>query len=351
MLPRSKPLLAFLLALPLSLVVVMWSLSQRRPRLVTTLRTPASSLVLSKDSSILGIGAHDGSLSLWSRETNKRQTLPVDVATAFSSVIPPELSLSSDERTLFASNLQSINGSTLLYAWNVPTPQIRWSLVFDAKDDIRQFPPSPDGKVAISRTLDVVKVFDTSSGGTPRNTKLSKFAHTFPGVTVFKETGAVKSASKWPRTITVSPDGKTLALAYPDAHVDFWDIATGQKQSQTPPTRISPYTDWKLRYSPDGRFVALFVGSQIGLWDVTAATWTMATVAVPTSAPSLVWMPDSHSLWTGGGSAQQWSVPKVGSLREVPVSGPIAVSGDGKTLATRSLTSNGVNGVWLWNIG
>lgn len=38
-------------------------------------------------------------------------------------------------------------------------------------------------------------------------------------------------------------------------------------------------------------------------------------------------------------------------VRELPVGGPVAVSGDGRTLATRSIPKAGQpNRVWEWNI-
>lgn len=66
-------------------------------------------------------------------------------------------------------------------------------------------------------------------------------------------------------------------------------------------------------------------------------------------------MPDSRSLWTSSFVApssdndkvQRLSVPELKPLRVLPAWGPFAVSGDGRTIATRD---NAQKGVWLWNI-
>lgn len=357
MLPRSKPLLVFLVVLPVVLVAWMWVLAQKRPRLVATLSASATSLAFSHQGKTLAIGSSDGKLVLWKvAGQEKAQPLSIEGKSLRSSDVPfMELHFSSDDGALLASNVPLPNHDAI-YSWDTQTRKVRWSAVSDVKSDPSRYCVSADGKVAAQLFYGVIKVLDTSQQGAAQNSKVSKFARSFPVISRIKLDPKERSNSNViPQVIALSPDGKTVVGAFLDGHLKFWNATTGQKQSQTPHPSAGMYGspssgNWRLQYSPDGRYIALFDGNFISLWDTQGNAWQTTNAAGLGTDASISWAPDSHSLWTGSGTVQQWSVPELKSRREIPVSGPVAMASDGHTLATRNISSDGANGVWLWNI-
>ncbi|BCM91030.1 hypothetical protein IAD21_02894 [Abditibacteriota bacterium] len=355
MLPRSKAGLAFLIALPLLLVIPLWQAAQKRPRLWGVLTAPAASLALSRDGQVVAFRTSNGAVELLPRAGTRRLLQTEGAAMqnpSYSAYSPAKLRFASDDHTLLASNIRTDASSTGLYAWDAGTGNIKWSALSPFTDDLCRYWVSSDGKRAVQRSYDVVKVLDISGEGARQNSKKSNFARAFPVLTRFlpniKEPTGGKSL---PQTLALSADGKTIVLATQGGALEFWDVVTGKRQSQTTPSGASTSADWELQYSPDGRFVALFDGTTISIWDTTTRKWSANTVTSASSEVALAWMADSHSLWTGAGTVQQWSVPELKSLRDLPVSGPVAVSGDGRTLVTRALgQSGGMSGIWAWNL-
>lgn len=388
MLPRSRVALAFLIALPLLLLVPLWQTARRRPRLQGVLVAPPVALALSRDGSVVAAQRSSGTVCLWSRGGPRldlqNEGFRVGANVNSPAYLPPELRFSPDAGTILGANISTGETNSSLYAWDAQTGKIRWSAVsnVDIPDGFCRYLISSDGTRAAQRAYDGVNVFDISVTGGPQSSKKSKFARAFPLLSHFQaRTAQAKRGYSLSQALAFSPDNRTLALVNTAGQLEFWDVAKGQRQSQTPSAsvpgsvsrfppfaRIVPvappgYTagmtsvivlgiEPRLQYSPDGKFVALFDGTLLSLWDVAARKWLRRTVASPSSEPFLAWMPDSRSIWTGSGSVQQWSVPALVSLRELPVTGPVAVSGDGSLLATRALRSNSVpNGVWVWDIG
>ncbi len=356
MLPQSKAALAFLLALPFLLIIPLWQTAQKRPHLWGVMSAPVTALALSHNGSVVAFAKSDGTFGVWSRVGNPRSLQPEGRAMSnpnSSTYAPARFRFSADDQTLLASNIRVTDSSTALYTWDVETGRINWSAVSAFKDDFCRYWPSADGKRAAQRSYDVVKVLDITGKGVEQNSKNSNFARSFPVLMRFQAGIKGQQGGKTlPQAFALSPDNKTLVLVTTDGALQFRDASTGTLQSQTKPALVPTAANWELQYSPDGRFVALLDGTTLSVWDVTAGKWSTTGVASPSSEVALAWMPDSNSVWTGSGTVQQWSVPALKSLRELPVSGPLAVSGDGRTLVTRALSSNGVpGGIWVWNIG
>ena len=337
----------------------MFQLKQNRPRLVGASSSPVQSLALSRDASRVAVGCDNGALQLWTSDSNQFRWLGIEgkamVNPNLSAGSPVDLRFSPDDATLFGSGIRlAANNTSSLFAWDAGTRKIKWSQNSGLEDDMSRFWPSNDGKRVLNRSYDVVKMFDVSKGGTAQPNKQSKFARAFPVVTRFRARIAEKGGgTSLPQTVALSSDGKTIIVAGRDGHLEFWNAANGQKQSQTPAPKLQTSINHvNLLPSPDGRFVALFDGTNLSLWNVAAKSWARTTIVVTTSYNSaMAWMPDSRSLWLSGDAVQQLSVPELQKLRELPIGGPLALSGDGKTLATRNIPSNGVSGVWLWNVG
>lgn len=352
--PPSQSLLLLAVIVPLGLIAYSWSLVRKRPKLVTTLGSPPFSLAVSPDGSMLAVQQHDGTLGIWKANEGRYALLPMEDGPALKGnpISSGQICFLPDNRTLAAWNIPLRSTSTAicsgLYTWDTQKRKIKWSVVSNAKDDLSQFWMSPDGKRVVQCSYYVLKALDTSQQGTVRKTQLSKFARTFP--TLSRSSGFISNATGGDESLSdlaFSPDGRTFALTIADGHIEFRSLATGKKQSQTPPSSGRVEGGWKLRYSPDGRFVALLKPNLLSLWDTKTRQWTTTPVQGYSLGASLAWMPDSHSLWASAKSIHQWSVPDLKVMRTLPVDGPLAISNNGKYLFTRNIPNNGV---WRWDM-
>ncbi len=329
----------------------MWQVAQKRPRLVAILNTPAQSLALSNDGQELAAALQDGRIQLWTTATSWR-ALPVENARGANGNTP-SLQFSRDGKTLFGTNIRiSKDNTTAVYAWNVPRGNVAWSVVSDYPDDMKGFTLAPDGSRLVHSTYDIVKVLDLAANSSPRKSTKSRYARRFPVLSRFRLQIPVGQGYTFASAFALTPDG-SLIVAERNGRLGFWNIATTKKQSQTPapPSNITgPLSE--LFASPDGRFVAFCDSYNLWLWNRAASTWTQHTSASSMGEKrDIAWMPDSRSLWVGGDSIQLLSAPALKIIREIPVSGAFALSGDGRTLATRSLSTGVVNGVWAWKVG
>jgi RNA polymerase sigma factor (sigma-70 family) len=73
----------------------------------------------------------------------------------------------------------------------------------------------------------------------------------------------------WRNALTVSPDGKLVAVGGPDKdrRVRVLEVSTGKLLFQSEPLEGSV---WSLAFSPDGRKLASASGTQLRLWDVAS---------------------------------------------------------------------------------
>ena len=357
--PRSKWLRVVLFAVPLIFVALLWGLvRQQRPRFVAT-PAMAQALALSYDGTRLAVAAENGQF-LW-YEAGQKHVLPLETAPGFRSdfavASPPSLQFARDGSTLFGSNLFLSNDNTkTAYAWNLATNSIAWSAGSTYKDDVNGFALASNASRMAQHSYDVVKVRDLTGAGAPAKNPQSRYGRDFPvlmrlRVPRFLATGR----SIFPDVIALSANNSELIIADSSGRLQFWSVATGKKTAQTPPMPASNGDFSELKPSPDGRFVALCDYTGVALWDTKTGLWTRGALTLST-LHNIAWMPDSRSLWLSGFVApatdndktQKLRVPDLHLLRVLPTWGPVAVSGDGHTLATR--TDQG-DGVWLWNIG
>lgn len=361
MLPRSKLVRVLLFAVPLILAAALWFIARnQRPRFV---KTPAmvESLALSYDGSRLAVAADNGQI-LW-RGNGRLQILPIETANTFNAVnfafVRPTLQFARDGQTLFGSEFMLSSDSTkTAYAWNLATDKIAWSAASAYKDDFSGYSFARDATKLAQHSYDVVKVLDLTKTGAPIKNQKSRYAREFPvlmrvRVPPFAATGR----SGFPDVIALSADNSQMIIADTNGRLQFWSVATGKKVNQSAPAPMpaSNGNFGELKPSRDGRYVALTDRTSVALWDSTTGVWTQSALTLGT-LHNVVWMPDSRSLWLSGFVApltdndktQRLSVPQLKPLRILPTWGPVAVSGDGRMLATRTYQGDGV---WLWNIG
>lgn len=354
----KKPVFWLGLALPLALFGAMWRLASRRPHFVAALGSPAKMLAVAKDGSRVVAATQSGEVRVWTAGDNRFRTLPFDGSGVFRNTsstggdLPTCLQLLPDNQSVFASSPLGFGTNTpgeMARLWSVPDRKALWSALPNGKYDLARFWLSSDGTRLIQRSWTWVKVFDMTRPSTPRKSGLSRSARNFSLVRKFN---FHSTTTPMPRQVALSPDNKTLIVLASGGRLEFWDMKTGKRGSQTPAIGSGSGGGTSvLSPSPDGRFIALCDNTGVFVWNISTGVWTQARQA-SYSERSLAWASDSRSLWTGGDSVQGWSAPALKKLRSLPVAGPVALTGDGRTVLTRSIARPGQGeGVWQWNIG
>jgi WD40 repeat protein len=96
-------------------------------------------------------------------------------------------------------------------------------------------------------------------------------------------------------SLTFSPDGKTIAVAYGRARVELWDVAGGTELKTVPGKGLT----WpeQAAFSPDGKLLALYNGRTVILWELAAGK-EAARFGIPKdSGITSVWcLPDGRVL-------------------------------------------------------
>lgn len=349
----KKPVFWLGAALPLVIFAAMWRVSSRRPRLIGGLDSPAQALAVSRDGSRVVAATLNGGMRVWTTSNHGFRVLPLDgtgqwrnTRSAGDNVL--QLRLLPDEQTVFASSSRSDGTQGVARVWSLPDRKPVWSALPNGKDDLSRFWLSSDGTRLVQRTWTWVKIFDLTRPSTPRASELSRSARNF---TLVRRFDFHNTKTLMPQGLALSPDNKTLVVLSSSGPLEFWDVKTAKRTLQTPPPPRPQGNISALSLSPDGRFIALCDNMGVFVWNTATSVWTQAS-SYSSFERSIAWASDSRSLWTGGDKVEQWRAPDLKPLRTLPVSGPVALSSDGKTLVTRNVPRTGEgNGVWAWNIG
>jgi WD40 repeat protein len=251
------------------------------------------------------------------------------------------LAFSSDGQTL-ASGSGGRNYTVRL--WDVATGKERHRLL-GHQGAVTCVRFSPDGRTLASADSEedpTIRLWDTATGK-PR--------------TVLRGQTLPFFGSTW---ISFSPDGKWLASAgtdaphkqqptRPDATVRLWDVAGGRelrvlKTGNEAPTSVA--------FSPDGKTLVASVEGAILLLDPESGKEVRRLHGPKLPLYSVAYSPDGNSLAAACGHAiRLWEVSS-GKERFAPAAehlhqlDSIALSPDGKTLATASLWDKTT---WLWD--
>ncbi|YAF96148.1 MAG: WD40 repeat domain-containing protein [Nodularia sp. CChRGM 3473] len=186
---------------------------------------------------------------------------------------------------------------------------------------------SPDGKTLASGSHDnTIKLWDVETG---------------TEILTLKGQSSVKSVS-------FSPDGKTLASGSHDNTIKLWDVETG-----TEILTLKGHEFWvySVSFSPDGKTLAS--GSHdntIKLWDVETGT-EILTLKGQSSVHSVSFSPDGKTLASGShdNTIKLWNVEtgtEIRTLKGQSWGYRVSFSPDSKTLASGSLG----NTIKLWNV-
>ena len=188
-------------------------------------------------------------------------------------------------------------------------------------NEVRSVTFSPDGRTLASGSWDnTIKLWDTASGQVIRTLR----GHT---TTIY--------------SVAFSPDGLTLATASWDATIKLWDVMSGQLlrtiQSQT--GGVS-----SVAFSPDGRILASGGGNNdtISLWDASNGRLLRTLKCHTINVDSVAFSPDGRTLASGNFdlSIELWDITSGQLLRTLqghkdPLMS-IAFSHDGRWLASGS---------------
>lgn len=355
MLFRSKLLRVLLFAVPLVLVALLWKAARKRPSQIA-LPAPIAALALSHDGRRLAVVTEGGQV-MW-RENGGFHVLPVEQPFSFQN--SPAIQFSRDSKTLIGTGFPFKDFNTTgAYQWDLTSNKIVWSASPLIKNTHRIFSISSDGRKLLDRSYDVIKVLDTTKKGEPSKNALSLYAVSFPTENRFQIKIVLKDGGETvPQEVVLSSDNKTLIISGMDGRLQFYDLASGKRIERTP-AMPKPSANYladlsQLKPSPDDRFVALCSELGVFVWDKKANRWTQGPQTTPTEH-YVAWMPDSRSLWLGSNvstgedknSTRQLSVPALKTMRVLPEWGPLALSGDGRTLATGTSSSTPSH-VRLW---
>ncbi|MCC3529531.1 MAG: AAA family ATPase, partial [Microcoleus sp. PH2017_22_RUC_O_B] len=138
---------------------------------------------------------------------------------------------------------------------------------------------SPDGKTLASGSDDeTIKLWDITTG---------------------KEIRAIQGHKEWVQSVSFSPDGKTLASGSGDKTIKLWNVTTGKEIST-----IQGHSEvlHSVSFSPDGKTLASGSGDKtIKLWDVTTGKAIRPLQGHSDRVLSVSFSPDGKTLVSGSG--------------------------------------------------
>jgi WD40 repeat protein len=328
-----------------------------------------SSMAFSPDDKTLAVGVQgndrEGAVQLWDLATRRQVGNPLTATGSVSSAVFP-VAFSPDGKTLAGGGTDD-TGSAAVLLWNVATGhQVGNPLTATGSVSSAVFSVafSPDGKTLATGDEDgTVRLWDLATRRQAGNPLASG------GGTVF--------------SVAFSPDGKTLATGDEDGTAQLWDVGVAMNTLTGMPVTGVPDDATSVAFSPDGKTLAVGVQGNEG----EGAVWlgdlaTRRRVGNPLASAgggavfSVAFSPDRKTLATvtgtvtvtvtgtaasGGGPAQLLDVAthkqtgiivNGASAADNTITGSVAFSPDGKTLAVGGFNGNG-NGdgaVWLWNV-
>jgi WD40 repeat protein len=278
--------------------VRLWDLSTRKERAVLKGHTKTvQAVTFSPDGKVLASAGWDGSVRLWDLPTGKQRAALMGHAGPEGDGMAYTVAFAPDSRTLASGG-----SDFMVRLWDVSSGKEVG--LFQSEDPVTSLAITPDGKLLASRGVDgMITVVDMVT---------RKELRTF---------GNFELSS--PLRLLLSPDGKTLA-SNGDVRdkVELWDVTTGEKRATLKADLswgISPFR-WAdapvngMVFSKDGKVLAATktFGGEIAFWDVSSGSH-IGTVHFFPAPNSLALSPDGKTLATaqGEGTVRLWDWAKL----------------------------------------
>jgi WD40 repeat protein len=355
--PQLNKKTALLIALPLVLFGLLLFARSRKPRLLPGVGGSVTAIAFSPDGQNVVCASNNNYVQVWLPEKERwRSFYNPDLRSNGQPGLCVRLRFSSDGKTLFAGGAAVGGSSNYSQAWDVATRRRKFAFnptrnpVFDV---------SPDGRWAAMSYNDSAYLIDLQAK--PQNIPQEKYRH--PEDARFIRPSHKLESSGAATCVAFSPDGKTLAVGDDDVgQITFWEVETGKQLNSI--ASSSATTPTFLEWSPDGKFLAATGMAGITMYDIAArSTWeTPWKRPGPPFNPStfylggvipIAWSPHGKTIFTGGSEVRRWRASDLKLEYSYGVSGPVAVSPDGRTLATASRADDPATpkGVLLWKLG
>lgn len=334
---------------------------------------------------------HDGTVQLWDRNTGRVVRLIGKAqnlyrATSWMPADIPPVALAPDGKSVAIGD-----GDGTIALWGVADGKEirRWKV--SPAGPIAQLVFAPDGQSLVSKDFEqVLYLWDVADGkklrqfgAPPGKDKWIKGVHGY-GMPAFSPDGKFLTAGVWVnrdpsvavvkrwevasgkelpeiegtgeayQSLTVAPDGRTLAWGYPNGSIRIRDMVANKELSAIAPPAKSGCFGAEMVFSPDSKLLAARrdSGAMIGLWEVATGKEvrqfqdTEIGVArhgnyLSSNHGMLAFAPDGKTLAvsTAANTVHQWDVASGKEIGQLPRHHGgiinLAVAADGKTAVSR----------------
>ena len=347
----------FLIALPLALLGLILCAQSRKPRLLPGVGGNVTAIAFSPDGQKIVCASNNNYVQIWLPEKEKwRSFYSPETNTSGQPGLCVRLRFTSDGKTLFAGG--SSVGGTSMYSQAWDTVTRRRKFAFNPTSN-PVFDVSSDGKFAAMAYKKSAYLIDLQAK--PEKISQEKYRH--PKDARFIRPHNKMDAEGGVTCVAFSPDSKTLVVgASSQSPISLLSVESG-KQVKVIAATASTGTLTFLEWSPDGKLLAATGNVGLTIYDIEmqsarTAAWPIANLQVNQSAAymggivPIAWSPDGKTIFTGGDEVRRWRASDLKLEYSYGVPGPIAISPDGRNLATASWPEPaGPKGVLLWKLG
>ena len=257
---------------------------------------------------------------------------PVKIAELLNGYSLESVAFSPDGKTIIAAATSRNSKINVIGRWNVNTGKhlstTLIKIIGSGWDPNAGF--SPDGRKLATRGYDTVRLWDVTTGQV---------------TAVFTEHAQVRSVS-------FSPDGRTIVSGSDDGTLRLWDVTTGEN--------INTFTGHRggtinsVSFSPDGRTIVSGSDdeSTLRLWDVTTGENINTFTGHTDTINSVSFSPDGGMIVSGSSddTVRLWDVETGENINtftgHTDTINSVSFSPDGRTIASGSSDDT----VRLWDV-